>query len=75
VVAQVGVRKPALAKKLAAFDIENHPWPVCELPEWQREPLRVTFHPTGRDAASFDVAGGSAALVEDDDEAPTSAKP
>jgi hypothetical protein len=75
VVAQVGVRKPALAKKLAAYDTETHPWPVCGLPEWQREPLRVTFHPSGRDAASFDVAGGSAALVEDDDEARTSAKP
>jgi hypothetical protein len=75
VVAQVGVRKPALAKKLEAYDMETHSWPVCGLPEWQREPLRVTFHPSGRDAASFDVAGGSAALVEDGDEAQTSAKP
>jgi hypothetical protein len=67
VVAQVGVRKPVLAKKLAAYDAENAPWPVCGLPEWQREPLKVTFHPAGRDAASFDLVGGSARLVEDGD--------
>ena len=29
VVAQVAARKPVLAKKLAAFDPENHPDPVC----------------------------------------------
>jgi hypothetical protein len=75
VVAQVGVRKPVLAKKLAAYDVENHPWPVCGQPEWQREPLRVTFHPAGQPTASFDVVGGSAVLVEDDDDAEAPAKP
>jgi hypothetical protein len=74
VVAQVAARKPALAKKLAAFDPENHPSPVCAQAEWQREPLRVTFHPAGRDPISFDVAPGSAVLVEDaGDEAETPA--
>jgi hypothetical protein len=67
VVAQVGTRKPVLAKKLSAFDVENHSWPVCALPEWQREPLRVSFHPAAKDAISFDVVGGSAVLVEDGD--------
>jgi hypothetical protein len=65
VVAQVAARKAALAKKLTAFDPENHPNPVCAQAEWQREPLRVTFHPAGRDAISFDIAPGSAVLVED----------
>jgi hypothetical protein len=74
VVAQVAARKPVLAKKLAAFDAESHPEPVCGQPEWQREPLRVTFHPTGKDAVSFDVVPGSAVLVEDSgDEAETPA--
>lgn len=75
VVAQIGVRKMVLGKKLSAFDAENHPWPVCGPPEWQREPLRVTFHPAGKDAASFDLVGGSAVLVEDDDEVEESAQP
>ena len=76
VVAQIAVRKPVLAKKLAAFDPENHPDPVCALPEWQREPLRVAFHPTGTDAVSYDFVPGSAVLVEDtgdEDETPAAA--
>jgi hypothetical protein len=74
VVAQVAARKAVLAKKLSAFDPEKHAEPVCAPSEWQREPLRVTFHPTGKDAAGFDVIPGSAVLVEDTgDEAETPA--
>jgi hypothetical protein len=70
VVAQVAARKPVLAKKLMAFDPENHPAPVCAPPDWQREPLRVTFHPAGKDAVSFDIVPGSAVLVEDSRDEP-----
>ncbi len=71
VVAQLAVRKPVLAKKLAVFDPENQSGPtVCAPPDWQREPLRVSFHPAGKDAVSYQVVPGSAVLVEDsgDDE-------
>ena len=70
VVAQVGTRRPVLAKKLSVYDAEGHAQPACGLPEWQREPQRVTFHPASKDAVSFDVVGGSAVLVEDGDEEP-----
>ncbi len=73
VVAQLTVRKPVLAKKLAAFDPKDHADPACGEAEWQREPLRITFHPTGIDAASYDLVPGSAMLVEDsadDDQTP-----
>ncbi|MGA2886570.1 MAG: hypothetical protein ABSE51_00860 [Terracidiphilus sp.] len=70
VVAQVAARKAVLGKRLSAFDLESHPEPVCGPAEWQREPLRVTFHPTGKDAASFDVIPGSAVLVEDSADEP-----
>jgi hypothetical protein len=76
VVAQIAGRKPVLAKKLSAFDPENHPDPVCAPPDWQREPLRITFHPTGTDAVSYDIVPGSAVLVEDagdEDETPAAA--
>jgi len=76
VVAQVEGRKPLLSKKLAAYDVLNHPDPVCTQPEWQREPLRVTFHPVGKDAVSYDVVPGSAVLVEEsaeDEPAPAAA--
>ena len=65
VVAQVAARKAVLAKKLSAFNPESRPDPVCGLAEWQREPLRITFHPTGKEQASFDIVPGSAVLVED----------
>jgi hypothetical protein len=39
--------------------------PACAPPDWQREPLRVTFHPAGKDAVSYDIVPGSAVLVED----------
>jgi hypothetical protein len=32
--------------------------------------LRVSFHPTGKDAASFDIAPGSAVLVEESGDEP-----
>jgi hypothetical protein len=75
VVAQIGVRKLVLSKRLTAFDVKNHPWPVWEPPEWQREPLKVTFLPAGREAASYDLVGGSAVMVEQDDEPEASSKP
>ncbi|HEY1804086.1 MAG TPA: hypothetical protein VGG45_06355 [Terracidiphilus sp.] len=76
VVAQIAARKPVLAKKLAAFNPENHADPVCAPAGWQREPLRITFHPTGTDAVSYDIVPGSAVLVEDaddEDETPVAA--
>jgi hypothetical protein len=65
VVAQVAARKPVLAKKLHAFDPAGRPDVVCAAPEWQREPLRITFHPAAMDAVSYDIVPGSAVLVED----------
>jgi hypothetical protein len=65
VVAQVSVHKPVLAKKLAAFDADNHPDPACLPPDWQRDPLHITFHPAGKDAVSYNFVPGSAMLVED----------
>lgn len=81
VVAQLAARKPVPAKKLAALDPEHREQSdaLCASPEWQRDPLRVTFHPAGKPAVSFDIAPGSALLVEDgpeDADTPTpAAKP
>lgn len=75
VVAQIAARKPLLARKLSGFDQENHPDPPCAPPEWQRDPLRVTFHPAGKEAVSYNIVPGSAVLVEDstdDQETPES---
>ncbi|HXE04724.1 MAG TPA: hypothetical protein VN579_01975 [Bryobacteraceae bacterium] len=68
VVAQLTVRRPALAKKLAAYDPASRVSPACAPAEWQRDPMRITFHPAGRDAVTYDFVPGSAVLVEDDGE-------
>ena len=70
VVAQLTVRKPVLARKLAVLDPGNRANAACAPAIWQREPLRITFHPAGGDAVSFDVVPGSAVLVEDSDDEP-----
>lgn len=75
VVAQVAARKPLIVKKLSPFDAENHADPVCSQPEWQREPLRVTFHPGGQAVVSFDVVPGSVVLVEDSGDEPETPAP
>jgi hypothetical protein len=74
VVAQVTAHKPVLAKKIAAFDPEKHPDPVCSPVQWQREPLQVTFHPNGKDAVSFEIVPGSAVLVEESPDEPDTAE-
>ena len=74
VVAQVSARKPLLAKKLAALDLASLTQPACGVAEWQREPMRATFHPAGRDAISFEIVPGSAVLVEDSEDEPGAVK-
>jgi hypothetical protein len=67
VVAQIAVRKPLLAKKLSPWDATGHTGAACADAVWQREPLRISFQPTGGAAVSFDLMSGSAVLVEDGD--------
>jgi hypothetical protein len=67
VVAQIAARKPVLAKKITEWDPKSHPAPACAASTWQREPLRITFQPTGGDQVSYDLVGLSAVLVEDGD--------
>lgn len=65
VVAQLAARKPVLAKKLSPWAAGEDKPPACAPAQWQREPLRVTFQPSGATAVSYDLVGFSAVLVED----------
>jgi hypothetical protein len=67
VVAQIAARKPVLAKKISAWSPGENQSPACAAAQWQREPLRVTFQPSGATAVSYDLVGLSALLVEDGD--------
>ncbi len=71
VVAQIAARKPVLTRKLSVFEPVST-GSACSATDWQREPLRATFHPAGRDPVSFDLIPGSAVLVEDAEDEPES---
>jgi hypothetical protein len=65
VAAQLGVRRPLIAKAIAKWTADDHPTPACAAATWQRQPLQVVFHPTNGDALSFQIYGLSSALVEE----------
>jgi len=65
VVAQLSARKPVLSKKLDSLKEDADRHAACASPEWQREPLRVTFHPVDRESVGFEIVPGSTVLVED----------
>jgi hypothetical protein len=67
VVAQIEARRPLLAKKLQLWNPADHPSPACAPALWQRDPLKVTFQPTGATPVDFDLVGASAILVEEGD--------
>ena len=73
VVAQVGARRPILAKKIGPWTpVASRPEapaaPACAKATWQRDPLRVSFTPTGTAVPmNFNLVGLSAVLVEDGD--------
>ncbi len=72
VVSQLAVHKAVLAKKLSAFDTDGQSQ-ACGAAEWQRDPMRITFHPIGKDPVSFNLVPGSAVLVEDSEDESESA--
>ena len=76
VVAQLTVRRPVLAEKLGGYDPDSASGgaPVCIPPDWQRDPLRITFHEVGKGDFMYKFVPGSVVLVEDSgDDADTSA--
>jgi hypothetical protein len=67
VVAQIAARKPVIAKKLSPWNPGVNQLPACAAAAWRREPLEVTFQPTGASPVSYGLIGLSAVLVEDGD--------
>jgi hypothetical protein len=69
VVAQIGRRKPVLKKTLSSDSIKDDASPdsACPLPEWQRNPTRVSFEAAG-EKQTFAIRGQVVDLVNDADE-------
>jgi hypothetical protein len=69
VVGQINVRRAVVQKEIARWAANSHTGPVCAPAQWQREPVRVTFQPTGGAAMTFAVVNAASALVEEGDNA------
>lgn len=57
VVAQVGNKKPIARQPLGAASGRDEPESECTAPKWQRTPVRVTFHPVGKEPVTIAVKG------------------
>ena len=62
---QIGARRAALQKLIAAWPQQERVRPACAPAAWQREPMRVTLRATGGDPLVYSVVGTSSLLVED----------
>ena len=70
IVAQLGRRRAIVRKPLGAPKADEAPDSECAAPEWQRQPVRVTFAPAAGPKITFAVRGHAADIAEDDDEPP-----
>jgi hypothetical protein len=59
-VVQIGHKKPILKQKLGEAKNSEQPESECAVPHWDREPIRVTFEPTGGGKQTFSVFGHAA---------------
>src|SRR4051812_25475796 len=60
VVTQIGRKKPILKQRLGEAKNGEMPESECATPHWERDPIRVTFEPTGGQKQSFQVFGHAA---------------
>lgn len=70
IVAQLGRRRAIVRKPLGAPKADDAPDSECAAPEWQRQPVRVTFAPANGQKITFSVRGHTADIADDDDEPP-----
>ena len=63
IVAQLGLKKPILKRELGAAKDADMPEAQCLAPEWQRQPVRVTFAPAGAQKLTFNIRGHAADLA------------
>lgn len=69
VVAQLSRRKPVLKKLLPNVLKDDSPAEsICPAPQWQQNPVRVSFAPEAGDKQTFAVRGAAVDLVTDPEE-------
>ena len=68
VVAQLGARKAVAQRQIGKWPQLEHASPPCQLPQWQRLPMRVTLRPTGGEPFTLDVIGSTSLIEEGDND-------
>ena len=70
IVIQLGRRKPVLSKLLPNDGVPENTAPdsACPAPEWQRNPVRLSFLPAGGTKQTFSVRGHVVDAVSDEEE-------
>lgn len=68
IVSQVGRKKPILRKEIGAASGGELPDSECAAPEWDRQPVRVTFHPNRGEKLTYGVRGHAADVALGSDE-------
>ena len=67
-VAQLGRKRPVLKQQIGTASQGNNPDSDCELPSWEKNPARVTFHPRQGQPMSFTVRGHAADVAPGSEE-------
>lgn len=71
IVAQLGRKKTVLKRDLGASSQREMPDAECAVPQWEKQPVRVTFSPVRGEKVTFTVRGHSADVApgstEDED--------
>ncbi len=63
VVTQLGRKKPLLKRELGRVKDADMPDAQCAAPEWQRQPVRVTFFPSDGQRLTFNIRGNAVDLA------------
>jgi hypothetical protein len=63
IVAQLGIKKPVLKRELGVVKDADAPDAQCQVPDWQRQPVRVTFSPISGQKLTFNIRGHAADLA------------
>jgi hypothetical protein len=65
VVAQIGTRKAIVRKEIGTAKNGDLPDSECGAPDWQRQPIRVTFAPASGQKLTFAIRGHAADIATD----------
>ena len=67
IVSQLGNKKPVVKQELGKAKNGEMPDSECVTPEWQREPTRIVFQPSGGQKTAFTIHAHATEMATKDD--------